>query len=243
MNAGPWNGSTESSSSSAQARGGLPEGTPEVLRQYLERKPKRPPGEQCEMCSEVIDGEDHSHVADLESRNVMCTCRPCYLLFVPQGAAWGKYRAVPERYLYDPSFKLDEARWNELAIPVGLAFFFYNSQLERTVAFYPSPAGATESLLTLETWQEVMTNNPAFADKEPDVEALLLRRNEIRHGGERGEGFSGYLVPIDKCYELVGLVRQNWKGFDGGEEAWSAIESFFERVRERSKKVGETVDG
>lgn len=242
MSAGPWDASPESTTSSTESPSGLPEGTPEVLRQYLERKPARPPGEQCEMCSEVINGEDHSHVADLESRNVLCVCRPCYLLFVPEGAAWGKYRAVPERYLYDPSFVLDEGRWNELAIPVGLAFFFYNSSLERTVAFYPSPGGATESLLTLETWQEVMANNPAFADKEPDVEALLLRRNEIRHGGERGEGFAGYLVPIDVCYELVGLVRQHWKGFDGGEEVWNEIEAFFERLRERSRKVEAKAD-
>jgi hypothetical protein len=43
------------------------------------------------------------------------------------------------------------------------------------------------------------------------------------------------VVPIDACYELVGLVRMHWKGFDGGEEAWAAIGGFFDAVRERSR--------
>ena len=37
---------------------------------------------------------------------------------------------------------------------VGLAFFFRNSALDRTVAFYPGPAGATESELDLKAWNE-----------------------------------------------------------------------------------------
>jgi hypothetical protein len=50
-----------------------------------------------------------------------------------------------------------------------------------------------------------------------------------------GEGFECFLVPIDACYELVGLVRMHWKGFDGGEEAWEAIDGFFDAVRDRSR--------
>ena len=29
----------------------------------------------------------------------------------------------------------------------------------------------------------------------------------------------------------------HWKGFDGGEEAWAAIDGFFDAVRERSRPV------
>jgi hypothetical protein len=29
----------------------------------------------------------------------------------------------------------------------------------------------------------------------------------------------------------------HWKGFDGGEEAWEAIDGFFDAVRERSREV------
>jgi hypothetical protein len=42
-------------------------------------------------------------------------------------------------------------------------------------------------------------------------------------------------VPIDACYELTGIVRRRWKGFDGGEEAWRDIGDFFARLRARSR--------
>jgi hypothetical protein len=191
-------------------------------------KPRAAPGEACEMCAEPV-GDGHSHVVNLDSRQIMCTCRACWLLFTHQGAAGGRYRAVPDRYLRDPAFRLDEGRWDALQIPVRVAFFFANSDLGRVVAFYPSPAGATESLLSLEAWADVVAANPVMTDLAPDVEALLVRR--------AGEGFECFLVPIDACYELVGLVRMHWKGFDGGEEAWEAIDGFFDAVRERSREV------
>ena len=202
---------------------------PEVARE----KPRAAPGEACEMCAEPL-GDGHSHVVNLDSRQIMCTCRACWLLFTHQGAAGGRYRAVPDRYLRDAAFRLDEGRWDALQIPVRVAFLFANSDLGRVVAFYPSPAGATESLLSLEAWADVVAANPVMTDLTPDVEALLVRR--------AGEGFECFLVPIDACYELVGLVRMHWKGFDGGEEAWEAIDGFFDAVRERSRDVSREVD-
>ena len=124
---------------------------------------------------------------------------------------------------------MTEAQWQTIQIPVNMAFFFYNSSLEKVVAFYPSPAGATESLLSLETWDEVVGQNPAFADMVADVEALLVRRAD--------DGFECYLVPIDAAYDLVGRVKLHWKGFDGGQEAWSQIEAFFSALRDRSRSV------
>jgi hypothetical protein len=38
---------------------------------------------------------------------------------------------------------------------------------------------------------------------------------------------------IDACCELVGRVRRHWKGFSGGDEAWSEIETFFATARRR----------
>ena len=69
-----------------------------------------------------------------------------------------------------------------------------------------------------------------MADARPDVEALLVDR---RPAG----GFACHLVPIDACYELVGLVRLHWKGFDGGQEAWKAIEAFFDRAAPAQRPV------
>ena len=198
------------------------------LSRFREARPPRRAGEHCEMCDEALPG-DHRHIVDIETRNLLCTCTACSLLFTHEGAAGGRYRAVPNRYLYDASLELSERQWDELQIPVGMAFFFLNSSLGRFVAFYPSPAGATESLLPLETWQQVMEANPAFASIAPDVEALLLRRT--------GDRFECYLAPIDASYELVGRVRLRWKGFDGGEEVWNEIDSFFSTLRERSRAV------
>jgi Family of unknown function (DUF5947) len=208
--------------------GPKPEGADLPVPGAASSKPKAAPGEACEMCAEPI-GDGHSHVVNLDSRQILCTCRACWLLFTHQGAAGGRYRAVPDRYLFDAGFKLGDGAWEELQIPVRVAFFFHNSDLGKVAAFYPSPAGATESLLSLEAWAGVVAANPVMTDLAPDVEALLVRR--------AGEGFECYLVPIDACYELVGLVRMHWKGFDGGEEAWAAIDGFFDAVRERSRAV------
>jgi hypothetical protein len=206
--------------------GPQPQEAPGAPAPLAREQPRAAPGEACELCAEPL-GDAHSHVVNLDSRQIMCTCRACWLLFTHGGAAGGRYRAVPDRYLHDPAFRLDDGRWEALQIPVRVAFFFHNSDLGRVAAFYPSPAGATESLLPLEAWAEVVAANPALADLDPDVEAVLVRRSE--------GGFECYLVPIDACYELVGLVRMHWKGFDGGQEAWEAIDGFFDAVRERSR--------
>jgi hypothetical protein len=203
------------------------------LRRFVSSAaPPPPPPEQqverCEMCAQPV-GEWHGHVVDLEGRGLMCTCRPCAMLFTQEGAGRGRYRAVPERYRYAANVPLAEATWDSIGIPVAMAFFFTNSALGNTVAFYPSPAGATESLLSLEAWTDLLAATPALADLEPDVEALLVHRSE--------SGFECFAVPIDACYQLVGLVRMYWKGFDGGEEAWTAIHEFFDGLRERSERV------
>ena len=182
-----------------------------TLRRVVRNRPSGPRPERCEMCAEQI-APDHGHVVDLRSRQLLCACRPCYLLFTNDEAHL-RYRAVPDRYAYVGNF-LDERTWDELQIPVGLAFLFQNSALSRMVALYPDPAGATESELNL----------PIVADLRPDVEALLLRR-----------GRDGYLVPIDVCYELVGRLRTLWRGFDGGQEAHAAVDELFERVAARAR--------
>ena len=178
------------------------------------------------MCGAGI-GDEHQHVVNTDERNLMCTCRPCYLLFTARAAEL-RFRAVPDRYLAFPDFELGPAQWDELEIPVGLAFFFSHSRLERTVAFYPSPAGATESELSLGAWDAVLAANPSLATLEPDIEALLIRARDRA-------AYDCFLVPIDKCYELVGQLRQVWRGFDGGQEARARIEAFFADVARRSR--------
>ena len=136
-------------------------------------------GERCEMCAEPITDE-HQHVVNLESRALMCTCRGCYLLFTSEQAQL-RYRSVPDRYLRFPEVGLGAAEWDALQIPVGLVFLFHNSVQDRLVAFYPGPAGATESELSLEAWQRVVADHPQLGLLRPDVEALLLRGADRDH--------------------------------------------------------------
>jgi hypothetical protein len=199
-----------------------------VLRRITATRPADVPGERCEMCAEPIPG-DHQHVVDLASRSLLCTCRPCYLLFTDPAANM-RYRSVPDRYLSFEPFELGQAQWDDLDIPVGLAFFFFNSALGKTAAFYPSPAGATESELPLPAWASVEAANPAITVLAPDTEALLIRAP----GPDRVRA-DCHLVPIDACYELVGRLRRVWKGFDGGQESRRALADFFDRISRRSR--------
>lgn len=178
------------------------------------------------MCAEPI-GETHSHVVDLHTRSLMCTCRGCYLLFTDQQAQL-RHRAVPDRYLSFPDVAITQAEWDALEIPVGLAFFFRNSDQDRVVAFYPGPAGAAESELPLRGWQQLIVAHPPLDIALADVEAVLIRAPSDAET-------DCYLVPIDACYQLVGTLRKYWQGFDGGREAREEIERFFADVARRSR--------
>ena len=204
-----------------------------LARIRANRSEPRPAGESCEMCAEQI-ADEHQHVVNVEGRQLMCVCRGCYLLFTDQHATL-RYRAVPDRYLTFPDFALDRRRWEALQIPVGLAFFFRNSHLDRTVAFYPGPAGATESELDLESWNELRAADPRVDTLTDDTEALLVR--VLTEGAEETEPPVCHLLPIDACYEFVGRLRMLWRGFDGGQDARRYMDEFFEAVADRSKVV------
>jgi hypothetical protein len=203
----------------------------EVLARVRASRPAPSARERCEMCAEDI-AEQHQHVVDVVGRGLMCTCRPCYLLFTA-GDAELRYRAVPDRYLSFPGVPFSPGQWDELEIPVGLAFFFVNSVLGRTVAFYPGPAGATESELPLGVWDSIVAANPVLGTLAPDVEAWIVRMPD-----GRGAPAACHLVPIDRCYELVGALRLAWRGFDGGQEARELLDGFFADLAARSVPVG-----
>ena len=187
-------------------------------------------GERCEMCSEWI-ADEHQHVVNVADRQLMCVCRACYLLFTDNNADL-RYRAVPDRYLAFEDFALDRRAWEALQIPVGVAFFFTNSALGRTVAFYPGPAGATESELELDAWNVISGADSRVGLLADDVEALLVRVPDTEDGAPQS-----FLVPIDACYEFVGRLRMLWRGFDGGQEARQFIDSFFAQIAARSVKT------
>lgn len=192
-----------------------------------------PPGavagaERCELCAAVVPAE-HGHVADLEQATLICACRACYLLFTHEQAGRGRYRSVPDRYLADPARQLPAAQWDQLQIPVDLAFFLKSSARDEVAGFYPSPAGVTECRLDLASWQRLTGDYPLLGAAAPDVEAILISRS--------GAGTESFLVPIDACYELAGRMRLHWRGFDGGAEARASITEFLDGVRTRARPL------
>jgi hypothetical protein len=184
--------------------------------------------EQCELCNTPIPSA-HRHLLELSSRELICVCRPCSLLFDRGGSGNGRYKLVPERRLCLEDFVMSEQAWEELRIPVEMAFFFYSSAEERVVAYYPGPMGPTESQLELSSWQEIERANPVLGELEVDVEALLV--NRIR-GARRH-----WLVPLDDCYGLVGVIRTRWRGLTGGSEVWQEIDRFFVELDSRARSA------
>jgi len=197
----------------------------ELLRQFV-RRPKNV--EQCELCGLEL-GEAHQHLFEPSNRKVLCSCDACVVLL--SGRANARFKRVPRNVRFLEDFHLTDARWDSLMIPINMAFIFKSSPEERMMAMYPSPAGATESLLPLETWSEIVQHNPALDTMEPDVEALLV--NRIGHS----RGFSApeyYLLPIDECFKLVGVIRLYWKGFSGGAELWKEVAHFFTELKRKA---------
>ena len=191
-----------------------------ALRRFA--KP-RPPVERCDLCSLGLATE-HPHLIEPNSRQIICACDACAILF--SGQAETRYKRIPRRIQFLADFHLSDAEWDDLLIPIGMAFFFFSTPAKKTLALYPSPAGSVESLLTLENWAELEKANPVLREMEADTEALLV--NRVRGKSEY------YIAPIDKCFELVGLIRARWHGLSGGAEVWETIEQFFAELKERA---------
>jgi hypothetical protein len=198
----------------------------DVLRRFAR---PRPPVERCDLCGLEL-GPEHDHLVEPASRRLLCACTPCAILF--SGRSDTRYKRVPRRVSRLTGFRLSDAQWEDLRLPINLAFFYYSTPRSKVLACYPSPAGATESLLDLAAWEQIRAGNPVLESMEADVEALLVDRvgRDRGLGGVAGEA-SCFLVPIDQCYRLVGIIRTHWKGFSGGDVVWQEIDQFFGGLR------------
>ncbi|MCI0446337.1 DUF5947 family protein, partial [bacterium] len=146
-----------------------------VLRQFIKEKE---PLEKCDLCSVSLP-PDHQHLIEPSVRRILCSCDACSILFSDQEAS--KFKRIPRDSRFLSQFRLTDAQWDELLIPISMAFFFFSSRDNKFIALYPSPAGATESLLRLDSWNDVIQQNSILQKIKPDVEALLINRIPKEH--------------------------------------------------------------
>jgi hypothetical protein len=193
------------------------------LRRMTRPRASPPPAQnaRCDLCGAAMS-EDHRHLLDVGDRRILCACEPC----IAMRSGEGDLRPTGTRAVRLDGFDLPDELWAAFQIPIGLAFFFLSEVAEGVVALYPSPAGATESELHLDAWNELVAANPVLAGLEPEIEALVVNRIDDPHR------FA--IVPIDRCYELVGMIKANWEGISGGDAVRDAVGVFFERLDARS---------
>jgi Family of unknown function (DUF5947) len=192
---------------------------PAVRRLRSLSQARRPPpaaasADRCDLCATTIDA-DHRHLLHLVERRILCSCEPCFAL----RAGDAELRPTGTRVQQLQGFALDDDLWARFQIPIALAFFMVRERGQGVIALYPSPAGATECELHLEAWDELVAANPALAQLEPEVEALIVNRlsEPSRH----------VIVPIDRSYELVGMIKSRWEGISGGSAIENAVADFF----------------
>src|ERR1700752_4948557 len=203
-----------------------------ILRQFTRsRSAASRAVEHCELCSAGLH-HDHPHLVELATRQILCACDACAMLF--DNMERSRYKRVSRTSRYLPNFEMTDSQWEGLMIPINMAFLFRSSLENRIIALYPSPAGAVESLLPLDAWAEIEESDPALRQLKPDIEALLVNRVGHSHGTRNAEY---YIAPIDECYKLVGLIRANWKGLSGGAEVWTEVGRFFGELKSKSEVV------
>jgi len=161
----------------------------------------------------------------LVDRRIVCTCEACWALH--SGDA--EYRPTGTRTLWLDEFECDPEIWAAFQIPIGLAFLMRSTVTDSVVAFYPSPAGATESELSLDSWQALERANPELERLESDAEALVVNR--------LSEPAQYAIVPIDQCYALVGLIKSRWEGISGGGAIEEAVPEFFAGIQARAVRA------
>ncbi|MGH9466746.1 MAG: DUF5947 family protein [Terriglobales bacterium] len=188
------------------------------------RRLRQPPAtaaaaSRCEFCAQPL-AEQHEHVVALASGELSCACIACALLFEHPDQP---LRRLPRDARYLAGFDLEPQEWASLQIPVKLAFITVSAENGAVQARYPSPGGVVTAPLERSLWDELRARHTGLRALQPGLEALLLNYLERPH--------QLFLVPLDRCYRLVGLVRTAWTGFSGGPEVRRQVRDFCAELR------------
>jgi uncharacterized protein DUF5947 len=164
--------------------------------------------------------------ATTADRKLECVCAACAAAEVA-GAPW---KRVPKRCVRALGLDAADVEWDALGVPIRLAFFVVTEGAAQPLAFFPSPGGPIELQPDLATWNRMRAKSAAVQRMRADVEALLVHHaRPVDDGGPAPS--DRYVVSVDVCYRLVGIVRAHWRGFQGGAEAWLRIEALFGELR------------
>jgi hypothetical protein len=180
--------------------------------------------ERCELCSTELRSV-HQHLIDPETRELICSCDGCSVLFDDSGIT--RYRRIPREVIALRGLELPDQAWERLRVPISLAFIYWSSHASKRVALYPSPVGVTEAVIEPEDWEPIARAHPALSGLRPDIEGLLINRLQGRR--------DYLLAPIDRCFELVGIVRTYWKGINGGDRIWQEVDRYWSRLGESAR--------
>lgn len=172
---------------------------------------------RCAFCGMAVESA-HPHRLDPEGWQVICACNACDR----DRADEPRLRRVGHRVekIEDP--RVGERMLMVVDVPVGLAFFTRTRRAANV--FYPAPTGTAEARIDVETWAALEAELPEVARLEPEVEAIVVSLSPRRT----------FVVPIDECFRLAGMLRSAWVGWSGGAEARSAIEDFFATLETRA---------
>ena len=97
------------------------------------------------------------------------------------------------------------SRWEELRIPVDMAFFFHSSAGRARGGVLPEPDGrdrvAARARRVGRSWRRPTRCSASWSPTSRRCSSTA-RAARAQH----------WLVPIDECYALVGLIRTRWRG-------------------------------
>lgn len=187
----------------------------------------REPEERCELCGTAL-GAEHRHLLERAPRRIRCACDACSILFCGQQGA--RFLRIPQRARRIAGEAIGEVEWEDLPIPIRLAFFYRNEEGTVT-AMYPGAGGAVEGLLEAGELSSLFERHAALRTMEPLVEALL-----VNHVGGQA---THLIAPIDDCFRLTGIIRSKWRGLSGGSEVWGAIKEFLDDLEQRAEPARE----
>ena len=163
------------------------------------------------------------------SRELLCACRACSILFDRRGRERGP---LPARRRPPAAPRRLRARRRRRGRSCGCRSRSRSSSTAAPTGacrrFYPSPMGPTESLLGA---------RGVGGSSRPPTRCWRRWRPTSRRcwSTARAARARHWLVPIDECYALVGLIRTRWRGLTGGAEVWEEIGAFFDELDRRAR--------